>query len=128
MTGRLHILVIDDYALLAEALRKILTLTGHRVVTALSGREGIDLFRKAQAEGDPFAVVLTDYSMTDLNGTDVAAAVKQISATVSVLLLTAYNVRSGDELPAYVDAILTKPPRIEELSAALTRCQPRSPS
>jgi CheY-like chemotaxis protein len=118
----LHLLLIDDHPLVAGAIRTILEREGHRVVVALCGENGVEAFRRAQQTGEPFAAVITDYSLPDLDGLAVAAEVKRMSAATSVIMLTAYAAEATtDGLPANVDALLGKPPALDALRAALRR-------
>jgi CheY-like chemotaxis protein len=120
--SQLHILVIDDHPDLARTIRTILERDGHRVVVALGGQDGLDAFRLAQQQGEPFAAVITDFSLPDLDGLMVAAAVKQMSAATPVIMLTGYVGPSAQSaLPLNVDSIFGKPPRIHELRSALRR-------
>jgi CheY-like chemotaxis protein len=119
VTRRMHILVIDDYPLMAQALDRILQRDGHRVVVAASGREGLECVERAQQQDDPFAVVITDFSMIDLDGLAVAEAVKRTSSLTRVVLLTAYLLPDGAQQPPHVDWLLTKPPKLADLRAAL---------
>jgi CheY-like chemotaxis protein len=118
----LHLLLIDDHPLVAGAIRSLLEGEGHRVIVALRGQDGLDAFRSAYQQGEPFAAVITDYSLPDLDGLMVAAAVKRMSAATAVIMLTAYVGESvGSGLPLNVDALLGKPPELEDLRAALRR-------
>jgi len=121
---RLRILVVDDDPLLIKSLRDILEMDGHLVVTANGGREGIEMFRNAQESQEPFVVVITDLGMPYVNGRVVAAAVKGIAPTTPVILLTGWGQRlvAEGDIPAHVDRILNKPPRLREIREALAMC------
>jgi CheY-like chemotaxis protein len=65
-----------------------------------------------------------------VDGRRVAAAVKAIRPETPVILLTGWGqrIQSGGELPEHVDRVLSKPPRLAELRAALAelgRPEPR---
>ena len=117
----LRILVVDDDPLLLRSLKDTLGSDGHSVATADGGQAGIDEFRAARARGQPFSVVITDLGMPQLDGRAVAAAIKSTAPETPVLLLTGWGQRlqSDGELPAYVDRVLSKPPRLADLRAAL---------
>jgi CheY-like chemotaxis protein len=115
----LDILLIDDHPLVADALKVVIQREGHRVSVASSGREGVETFLAWAGQGRPFHVVMTDYSMSDLDGLQVASAVKAASPATRVILLTAYQFSPADPLPANVDAVVSKPPDLATLRTAL---------
>jgi PAS domain S-box-containing protein len=121
VSSRLRILVVDDDPLLLKSLRDILEADNHIVITANSGQGGIDAFRAAHASAEPFAVVITDLGMPYIDGRQVASAVKNASPTTPVILLTGWGQRLVDEgdIPPQVDRVLSKPPKLRELRAAL---------
>jgi len=120
----LRILVIDDDPVLLRSLREALEGDGHRVTVANGGQEGIDLFRGASQRGTPFAVVLTDLGMPYVDGRQVSAAVKQAHAATPVIMLTGWGQRlvADGDIPANVDLVLSKPPKLRDLRQALARC------
>jgi signal transduction histidine kinase/ActR/RegA family two-component response regulator len=121
--GPLKLLLVDDDPVLLQSLQDVLTLDGHEVVTADGGQHGIDEFFAARARGEPFALVVTDLGMPNVDGRTVAAAIKTASADTPVVLLTGWGQRLQDEaeLPEHVDRVLAKPPRITELRSTLAQ-------
>lgn len=117
----LQILLIDDDLMLLYSLRNVLEQEGHVVTTAGSGQEGIDVFTEALAHGMPFSVVITDLGMPDVGGRKVAESIKAVSAQTPVILLTGWGdtLQAQDAIPPHVDRMLSKPPRLAELRAAL---------
>jgi CheY-like chemotaxis protein len=65
--------------------------------------------------------VITDLGMPNVDGRTVAAAIKAAAPDTPVILLTGWGQRmQGDgELPEHIDRVLSKPPRLPELRAAL---------
>ncbi len=126
----LRILVVDDDPLLLKSLRDTLEVAGHQIVTAAGDQAGIDMFREALAEGNPFAAVITDLGMPYVDGRQVASAVKRASSSTPVIMLTGWGQRMADEgdLPASVDRVLSKPPKPRDLHAALVQCCQPAPS
>lgn len=118
---------MDDDPLVLNALRDTLETSGHYVSAADGGQAGIDHFREALGAGEPFAVVITDLGMPYVDGRQVAAAVKQASPTTPVIMLTGWGQRMADrgDMPAHVDRVLSKPPKLRELNAALAQCVSR---
>ena len=117
-----RILVIDDDPLVLPVLKATLEIDGHTVVTADDPRLGIEIFRAAQAT-TPFNVVMTDLGMPHLDGRAVARAIKQTSPTTPIILLTGWGrrIESEGQAPRDIDHILSKPPKLRELRAALAR-------
>ncbi|HEY4211097.1 MAG TPA: PAS domain S-box protein [Steroidobacteraceae bacterium] len=121
MPPRMKILVVDDDPVLLKSLRDTLEGDGHAVEIAPGGETGIDLFRQALEQNKPFSVVITDLGMPNVDGRKVAAAVKAASPGTPVLLLTGWGQRlvADDDVPAHIDKVLSKPPRIAQLRGAL---------
>jgi CheY-like chemotaxis protein len=117
---RLRILLVDDDPTLIKSLRDILEQDGHVVTVADGGQSGIEAFNSALAHGAPFALVITDLGMPYVDGRRVAAAVKAAAQT-PVILLTGWGRRllADHEIPDHVDRVLSKPPRLHEVRAAI---------
>jgi len=117
----LRILLVDDDPLVLKSVEDILKTDGHTVSTADGGQAGIDAFREAIATRTHFQVVITDLGMPHVDGRRVSAAVKSSAPDTLVLLLTGWGQRlqrDGD-IPAHVDRVLSKPPRLRDLREAL---------
>ena len=117
----LSILIVDDDPLILESMRATLVSDGHRVTAADGGRAGIESFTATHNRNEQFDAVITDLGMPSIDGRQVAAAVKAISPSTPVILITGWGQRLVDdgEVPAHVDRVLNKPPRLRELRAAL---------
>lgn len=117
----LKVLIVDDDPALLKSLRDALEGDGHSIVTAAGGREGIETFRAALESDRPFAAVITDLGMPYVDGRQVAAAVKEVSGSTRVVMLTGWGQRlaSRGEVPPHVDRLLSKPPRLRDLREAL---------
>ena len=122
-TRRLRLLIVDDDPVLLRSLAETLELDGHQVVAACGGQDGIDAFRAAQRSSAPFDAVITDLGMPYVDGHKVAGAVKAMSPSTPVALLTGWGKRliAEEDNPAHIDIVLAKPPKLAELRAALER-------
>jgi len=121
---RLRILIVDDDPLLIKSLRDTLEADGHLVTAADGGQAGINAFEAARQRAEPFAVVITDLGMPHVDGRKVARAIKGLSASTSVILLTGWGQRlvTEGDVPPDVDRVLSKPPKLRELRQALADC------
>jgi CheY-like chemotaxis protein len=119
--GRLRILIADDDPLILQSLQDALERDGHLVSVADGGRAAIDKFRSAQQRGTSFDMVITDLGMPHVDGRTVAIAIKSRAPAVPIVLLTGwgYRLQAESELPQHVDCVLSKPPKLHELRAAL---------
>jgi CheY-like chemotaxis protein/anti-sigma regulatory factor (Ser/Thr protein kinase) len=122
-TSRLRLLLVDDDPVLLRALGETLQKDGHVVVTANDGQAGIDAFKAAHDRGELFAAVITDLGMPHVDGRKVAASIKALSPSIPVLLLTGWGqgLLADADLPAHVDVILSKPPKLREIREALAQ-------
>src|SRR5258705_3529306 len=122
----LRILIVDDDPTLLHSLKEILESDGHSIVTADGGQAGIDTFLASMHTGDPFPVVITDLGMPYVDGRKVATAVKTVNASTVVLMLTGWGQRlaAANDVPAHVDKVLNKPPKLTDLREALARIRP----
>ena len=87
------------------------------------GRAGLLAFSSAQGRKRPFDLVFSDLGMPEVDGRRVAAGIKEMAPQTPVVLLTGWGHRmaSEGELPAHVDFVLGKPPRLKDLREALER-------
>ncbi len=117
----LRILLVDDDPFLIKSVSEVLEEDGHAVVTADGGENGINAFMAARLRGSPFDLVITDLGMPYVDGRKVAAAVKSASPGTPVVMLTGWGRRliADKEIPTHVDRVLSKPPKLAELRAAL---------
>ncbi|HPU56893.1 MAG TPA: ATP-binding protein [Verrucomicrobiota bacterium] len=120
---QLRILCIDDEPQMQEILKNCLTRFRHEVTIASNGREGVEVFRAALKRHEPYETVITDLGMPDIDGHQVARAIKAESPGTPVIMMTGWGAmmkEAGEEAPE-VDALLGKPPHIQELNEILQR-------
>ena len=116
MTG-LRILAVEDEPNIREILGIYLAEDGHQVVLAAEGAEALAKFKK-----DQFDLLLTDYSMPNMNGDRLAAAVRDRDPKIRIALLTGFGSQlpQGAPLRLEVDAIISKPFTFESLRQGIT--------
>lgn len=82
------VLVIDDEETLREVAHNVLSEDRFHVITAASGPEGIEQFRRLQKQ---VGVVLLDMKMPGMNGKQTYQILRQIEPTVKVLFMSGYS-------------------------------------
>jgi CheY-like chemotaxis protein len=129
-TPSLRILCIDDEPLVRELIKEMLEHDGHKVETTDGGETGLSAFRSARDADKPFDVVITDLGMPNLDGRQVAAIMKRESPELPVIMLTGWGAlikEEGTQTPN-VDAVLNKPPKLNEIQDTLRRVTRRKGS
>jgi signal transduction histidine kinase/ActR/RegA family two-component response regulator len=123
LARRLRILIADDDPVLLKSVCDILEGDGHQVTKANGGQAAIDAFRSAYSKNkdEAFDVVITDLGMPYVDGRKVSSAIKALSSSVPIILLTGWGQRlvTEGDVPPYVDRVLSKPPKLRELREAL---------
>jgi CheY-like chemotaxis protein len=104
---RNKLLCIDDHEVSLAGWCLYLQNAGYSVETAHSAQEGLELFATR-----PVDLVLLDYAMPEMNGSEVAAAMKRIKPDVRIVLFSGASV--PEHLLAHIDAFIVKgqPPTI----------------
>lgn len=112
------LLVIDDDQSICRTLDLYFSRKGMQVDTALSGRQGLELFATGR-----YSVVVLDLRLSDLNGLEVLDQIRAGQSPVPVIVITAYH-----DMPTTVGAMkrgafdyIHKPIDIDELDAAVGR-------
>jgi CheY-like chemotaxis protein len=112
--GKRVLLVEDDQAA-RESIGLLLRIDRHQVTEAKDGRQALE-FVKHQ----PFDLVVLDYFMPGMQGSQVAIGIRAIAPSVPILMVTAYLEKLGDaDKP--VDAVLSKPFGVEDLRQAIAK-------
>lgn len=112
------VLVVDDEALVCEAVKMMLQFDGHQVVTAASGREALEILDR-----EKFDVVITDFAMPGMKGDELAATIKARNPAQPVVMITAYAEMLPKPLPG-VDFVVSKPFLLENLREAIIKVSP----
>ncbi len=83
MKPKKTILCVDDNDQSLSIRKVMLETRGYRVVTALNGRQALEIF-----QGGGIDLVLTDLIMPELDGTSLVECVKQLSPETPVILFS----------------------------------------
>jgi len=103
-----RILLLDDEPTLTAVGERRLQALGYSVTTANDPKEGLAIFREAP---EAFDLVMTDFSMPNMDGVQFARHVSTLRPDIPILLVTGYM----DEFPdstiaaAGISKVLSKP-------------------
>ncbi len=112
----LRILIVDDEARQRYLLDEYLKKDNHFTETAV---DGVDAMRKFN-EGW-FDLVITDHAMPELNGDDLARAIKKFAPGKPVIMLTGFGdmLEPEEKVTDAIDLLLSKPVSLEQLREAI---------
>lgn len=113
-----RILVAEDEVPVREFVRRVLELRGHEVVTVGDGAEALIKLAKA-----PFDLLLTDISMPNMDGLELALIVARDHPDLPVLMMSGYAVerRRAADLAELSRGLLQKPFSMVDLSAGVDK-------
>ncbi len=118
INGEACVLFIDDEPVLVELGKMMLEKLGYKVVTANSPKTALKIFKK-----DPkkFDIVITDMTMPEMHGTQLAIELKKLNKDLPIILATGFSnlAQSKKAMPSVIDAVLPKPIEINTLSQTL---------
>lgn len=118
------VLVVDDNERNREIALEYLRLRSIPGEAVSSAAEGLDRLRQAKTEGRPFGLAVLDYRMPEMNGDELALAIKndpEISDTVLILLSSFMPVDElAPEVRAHFAASINKPIRASLFFEILT--------
>ena len=115
----IRILIVDDNATNRDILHNQVISRGMRNGSVENGWTAFEMLKKAEAEGDPYKLVLLDMMMPGMNGMELARTIKADPGigSVQIVLLTSVSQSYGAEAMKMhgIAAYLTKPVRQSRL-------------
>ena len=118
--GKERILFVDDEDMLVELNEQRLKRLGYEVVATTSSIDALAIFRK---EPESFDLVVTDYTMPNMTGMDLAVELLKVKATIPIILCTGHSepVSPAQAKQTGIKAFLMKPLGKQELAQAIRR-------
>jgi two-component system response regulator QseB len=112
----LHILLVEDDALLGEAIQRALVRLSYAVTWLRDGREALTALRHEAAD-----LVLLDLGLPGMDGLDVLRAARKAQVAVPVIVMTARDALTArvSGLDAGADDYIVKPFHLDELCARI---------
>ena len=114
------VLIVDDEDALVTLAEEVLAELGYEPVGFRSSTAALRAF---EDDPDRFDVIVTDQTMPDLTGLELAARIRAIRNTLPVILCSGYGnpLLESEAANAGVAALLRKPLRSDELALTLHR-------
>ena len=113
------VLLADDEGLVRMATAASLEDLGYTVIEARDGPEALEVLQGGAAVD----VLITDYAMPGMRGTELVRIARTLVPTLKVLMITGYADLPEPAPEGWPETILRKPFRPDELVATLDRLQ-----
>jgi len=115
LAGNERILLVDDEEIVRTVLEKGLQKLGYSVIAESSGQEAL---ARVKATPDDFDLIITDQTMPQMSGLQLAAAIHAIRPNLPIILATGYSPDVAGRDPAALGlvGIVGKPMHFTELT------------
>ncbi len=112
------VLLVDDEEIILEVGKEMLEAVGYRVLTARSGKEAVEIYKKYSSKID---IILLDMIMPGMNGGEVYDRIKETNPDIKVLLSSGYSIdgQATEILERGCNAFIQKPFDMNELSGKI---------
>jgi len=87
-SGRERILFVDDEEVVVDASKRILKGLGYSVTTAMGSNDALDMFKN---NPNGFDMVITDMTMPNMTGAELAEELLKIRPEIPIILCTGYS-------------------------------------
>ena len=124
LTGEGKILVMDDEAMIRNAVSEMLTLLGFKVTAVPDGKAAIQLYQAALNSNQPFAAVIMDLTIPGgMGGLETLGHLREIDPHVKAIVSSGYanDPVMGDYAKYGFCGVICKPYKIEEFSHTLNQ-------
>jgi pilus assembly protein CpaE len=119
-SDKIRVIIVDDIAETRENIRKLLQFENDVEVigVARTGREGLDLAKESKPD-----VILMDINMPDMDGITATESIQRLVPFTKIIILSVQSDPNYMRRAMLAGArdFLTKPPSVEELTAAIRR-------
>ncbi|MEJ2209310.1 MAG: response regulator [Anaerolineae bacterium] len=118
-----HILVVDDEAGIRHLLRSVLVEEQYEVSTAGTTLDALDRLKESS-----FDLAIVDLMLPDVDGLQLAEAIRMLDPQTPVILITAYGSPSLELMAAHpaIFHYLHKPFSLDHLLYLVSHCLPSS--
>ncbi|MFH0995035.1 MAG: PAS domain S-box protein [Pseudomonadota bacterium] len=118
--GTERIFLVDDEEILIDVVTAMLKILGYEVVSAKGSRDALQLF---QSQCDRFHLVITDLTMPEMTGLELAAEMLRIRGGIPIILSTGFTSAELREkaMAMGIREVMMKPFVLQELAQTVRR-------
>lgn len=115
---RKRILIVDDNDTVIKVLQKGLEHLGYYVI---SETEPVKAYERFKTQNDNIDLVITDYMMPNMNGSQLAEKIKEIDKETPVILISGYMEKNQNSIgeDKNINTYISKPVEINNLSETI---------
>ena len=113
---------MDDDPVQLQMLTRLLEMQGHGVSAADGGQGALEKLKAGK-----FDIVICDETMEGMRGRDLAREVRKLNPEIGFVLVSGWGDFATEDDPdigRFVDVVLSKPFRRNELAQAIRRVKP----
>ena len=120
LKGNEQILFVDDEPEITFMGKKMLENLGYKVSISSSSLSALEEFKK---DPDRYSLLVTDQSMPNLTGTELAVLMKEIKPDLKIIIITGYADSLSDELISQtgISEVILKPMILDDFSKVIRR-------
>jgi signal transduction histidine kinase/ActR/RegA family two-component response regulator len=120
LKGVEHILFVDDEPEITFMGKKMLENLGYKVTITSNSITALEEFKK---DPDKYSLLLTDQSMPNIEGTELATLMKEIRPGLRVIIITGYAENLSEEVLSQcgISEVILKPMILDDFSKVIRR-------
>ncbi len=120
LKGDEQILFVDDEPEITFMGKKMLENLGYKVSISSSSISALEEFKK---DPDRYSLLVTDQSMPDISGTELAVLMKEIQPSLKIIIITGYadNLSDEDLSKSGISEVILKPMILDDFSKVIRR-------
>jgi PAS domain S-box-containing protein len=118
--GKERILFVDDEKAMVDAIQPMIERLGYKVTSRTSSIEALKAFR---ANPDRFDLVITDFTMPNMTGMELAKELLKLRSDILIILCTGYSehINEAKAKGSGIRAFLTKPVVLGEIAKTIRK-------
>jgi len=118
--GTEHILLVDDDIMLLDVAKRSLNSLGYQVTMETGSLEAI---KKFNAHPDEYDLVITNMSMPEMDGDEMARAIRAVRSDISMIMCSGFSADISETAARKkgFDAVLMKPVQLRDLARVVRK-------
>ncbi len=114
----LRLLYVEDNKMVRESMSLIMARYFEDIIVCVDGKDGLSKFN------DEIDIIITDINMPEMDGLEMAQAIKKINPNVPIIILSAYEDIQyfSESIKIGIDGYITKPFNRNQFEMTMAKC------